>query len=384
MNERSLQFLVGVTVFAAALIGGILVLWLGNDSAMFESTYPIKLEFTNALGVSANTPLRRSGILIGRVRTVDLDPLSGMVRVKAGIYEKEKLPANVQCEVRTGLLGDAEIEFYIPHGKKPSKEFLSAGATLRGSRMMDPMTSVANLEQNLSGAIQSVSQASDSLGQTLNKINTMLDENQQHINSIMERTDDTLAMVKDTASFTHELMSDPKFREDLKTEFQNLPQTLRGARDTVGQLKTTLQNMDHTMSLVDNNLENIKNFTEPLGDNGGEIAKNIDESVRRLNQVMMEVETFTKAINSRESTIGLLTQDDEIYQRLNRTIRNVEEVSYRLKPIVNDVRIVSDRLARHPGSILRDAVRPGPGTKGLPPDNFDPAACGVQPSGWSQ
>jgi len=73
-------------------------------------------------------------------------------------------------------------------------------------------------------------------------------------------------------------------------------------------------------------------------------------------------------------------KDDELYDRLNRTVRNVEQISYRLKPIVNDVRIISDKLARHPGSILRDAVRPGAGTKGLPPQNWQPSRCPTQQS----
>ena len=44
----------------------------------------------------------------------------------------------------------------------------------------------------------------------------------------------------------------------------------------------------------------------------------------------------------------------------------MEALSQKLRPIVDDARIISDKVARHPGVILRDAVKPGPGTKGVP------------------
>ena len=382
MNRFAVQFWVGTLVVASGLIAGILILLLGNKPAMFQPTYIVNIDFTDAPGVMENTPIRRSGILIGRVKSVKLLQ-SGMVHVVAGIHKDKTIPVNSKCQVRSNaLLGDAEIAFYIPPGELASQQSFEPEATIRGSKSVDPMAAMTNLQDDMSQAIHSVSSASEQLGVTLGKINTVLDKNEQHIDSIVTQTDQTLKLIQDTAKFTNELMADPKFRQDLKAEFEKMPDTLRSARQSITQIQTTLQNMDHTMSLVDDNLVNIRNFTEPLGDNGKQIANNIDESVRRLNNLMIEMETFGKTINNREGTLGRLTQDDELYERLNRTVRNIEEISYRLKPIVNDVRIVSDKMARHPGSILRDAVLPGPGTKGLPPSQWDPAQCGANPSSY--
>ncbi|MBN2216341.1 MAG: MCE family protein [Pirellulales bacterium] len=385
MNERALQFWVGVMVLATGLIAAILILLLGNMPTIFQKTYTLHLAFTDAPNVTENTPVRRSGVMIGRIKKVDLLP-SGMVDVTAGIHQGQCVPENIRCRILTGsLLGDAEIEFYLPPGEPPSKTFLADGETIKHCETpVNPLAAVGNLEEGMSKAINSVSMASESLDRTLGKIDKMLDTNQQHIDSIIARTDETLKLVQNTADFTHDLMSDPKFRENLKGEFAQLPETLRSARDAVGQMSTTMKNMDHTMSLIDKNLTNVNRLTQPLGESGERIAANIDDSVRRLNQLMVELETFGRRINNPEGTLGRLTQDDEIYERLNRTIRNVEEISYRLKPIVNDARIISDKLARHPGSILRDAVRPGAGTKGLPPADWDPSRCATQPSTWTR
>lgn len=382
MNERAVQFWVGVMVVSTGLIAAILILLLGNKPAMFQKTYTLHIEFTDAPNVTENTPIRRSGVLIGRVKKVDLLP-SGMVDVTAGIHEGTPLPANIRCEILTGsLLGDAGIEFFLPAGESPSKTRLAPGSTLPGETPINPFAAVGNLEEGLSTAITAVSEASKSLDKTLGKIDDMLDSNQEHINSIIQRTDATLKLVQDSADFTNDLMKDPQFRENLKGEIAKLPDTLYSVREAVVQMNTTMKNMDHTMSLVDKNLNNINSLTQPLGESGQRIADNIDDSVRRLNQLMIEMEQFGKSINNPQGTLGRLTHDDELYERLNRTVRNIEEISYRLKPIVNDARIVSDKLARHPGSILRDAIAPGAGTKGLPPANWDPAPCAKRPSAW--
>ena len=55
--------------------------------------------------------------------------------------------------------------------------------------------------------------------------------------------------------------------------------------------------------------------------------------------------------------------DRQLYDRLNRAARNIDEVSERLKPIVDDARVITDKMARHPGVIIRDAIKPGVGIK---------------------
>ena len=70
-----------------------------------------------------------------------------------------------------------------------------------------------------------------------------------------------------------------------------------------------------------------------------------------------------RSLNSREGTLGQLINNREIYDQINEAATNVNELTRQLRPIVNDVRIFSDTIARHPGAIVRDAVKPRSGTK---------------------
>jgi phospholipid/cholesterol/gamma-HCH transport system substrate-binding protein len=117
------------------------------------------------------------------------------------------------------------------------------------------------------------------------------------------------------------------------------------------------------MRLVDSNLRNLEGFTGPLGQRGDAIVSNIDSSIARLNELLGQVETFSRSLNSREGSLGQLINNREIYDQLNSAAANINDLTKRLRPIIEDARIFSDKIARHPGAIVRDAVKPGSGTK---------------------
>ena len=116
MDDRKLQFRVGVMVFATGLIAAILILLLGERPASFRETYPLYITFPDAPSVTQDTPVRNSGILIGRVSDVEL-LREGGVHVTVGIYQDVSLPANDVCQVKSSLLGDAEVRFLLPPGQ---------------------------------------------------------------------------------------------------------------------------------------------------------------------------------------------------------------------------------------------------------------------------
>ena len=68
-------------------------------------------------------------------------------------------------------------------------------------------------------------------------------------------------------------------------------------------------------------------------------------------------------IENGDGTLGAMMNDRELYNRLNRAARNIDELTQKMIPIVDDARVISDRVARHPGVIIRDAIKPGPGIK---------------------
>ena len=122
------------------------------------------------------------------------------------------------------------------------------------------------------------------------------------------------------------------------------------------------------MDLVDKNLNNVEEFTEILGSQGGETLIRLNQSVDKLDRLMTEVLVFSQSLNDSKGTVGQLVHNPELYHSVNRAVKNIEEVTQQLRPIINDARIFSDRIARHPELLgVRGAIKPDEGTKSLPP-----------------
>jgi len=64
--------------------------------------------------------------------------------------------------------------------------------------------------------------------------------------------------------------------------------------------------------------------------------------------LLEQLVTFTDNLNSREGSLGRLLNDPALYNRLDRTLANAEDITSRLKPIMDDIRIFSDKIARDP------------------------------------
>ena len=146
MNERQMQFAVGLVVFATLIIGGLLATVNSPIPIGFGpwggGTYTISIELPEAPGVGPDTPVRKSGLLIGRVASVE-DGIDHIV-VHANIDKDRPLFPQYVCQVRTSVLGDASVDF-VMRPVPPGTPRLADGAVVRGEVLGNPLEMFANL-----------------------------------------------------------------------------------------------------------------------------------------------------------------------------------------------------------------------------------------------
>jgi phospholipid/cholesterol/gamma-HCH transport system substrate-binding protein len=59
-----------------------------------------------------------------------------------------------------------------------------------------------------------------------------------------------------------------------------------------------------------------------------------------------------------------LINDPQLYQHLNRAAKNIDDITRELKPIKDDLRIFTDKIARHPEDLgARGLIINKPGIK---------------------
>jgi len=407
MNDRVMEFRIGVVVLAAVIGAVILIMLFGPQESIFsfQGHYTVQVIFPEAPGVREETPVLKSGVVIGRVTGVKLIDQDRAALVTLQIDSDRKIYSDEICRINRGLLGDTELEFVkeprprasgfqrvgaLPGAPRTeggaawneqgeAKPIPPGGPPLRGEVSHNPAEVVGNLEGELSRAISSVADTSTKLGNFIQRIDTLLgaDEdvnvNRQRVRSVVDQSRETMRSIQQLADNANELVGDPQLRQRLRDSLSAVPELVEKTRIAV-------DSMNLAMSNLDSNLRNVQGFTQSLREGGQDMIAQLRDGASKLNAVMGEIQDFSRNLNSSQGSLGQLINDPQLYQNLNRTVANinqtmanVNELTRRLEPILNDARVFSDKIARHPEVLgVRGAIAPQSGAKGVPNFAFPP------------
>ncbi len=384
MDERIIKFRVGVMVVSTVFIGGLLVLLFGDTGSIVRGHYTIHIHFSDAPGVTEGTPVRKSGILIGRVTKVDFADQGG-VNVTAEIRNDVKLYRSEVPQVTGSLLGGDVVIQFVRRARPPSSEpppetrtadppggksaaatkapaaqgevLIGEGDYLEGVVTPSPVQVITNLEGNLATAVDSLSNAGDEVAKVATSINRLLAGNEDKIDHIIDGMEATLGSFQKTLANIDDVIGNPEVRENLREAIKEMPQLLSDTRSTMNTMKTTVES-------VDRNLRNLEGFTGPLGDRGEQIVSRADQAIARLDTMLVEFSDFGRKLNSGEGSLGKIMRDPTLYQNLDKATRNIAQLTCELRPIVADARVFADKIARHPELLgVRGAIQKSPGTK---------------------
>lgn len=367
MDERVMQFRVGFVVAASLLVTAILVILFAEPKKLLQGSYPLYIVFQQAPGVLPDTPVRKSGIRIGRVVRVEFAKdakgrQDTSVMVTAAIDNDKMVYQDEVCQLQTNLLGDAVLEFVRDTKNQGlSTERIEPGSKIKGTFQLDPARVLGSMQEGLQQSIYEVTETArqlqtvgQSLNITLQNVNTILEENRGGIKAAVDQAEVALRSVSDAANVANQLFGDPETQQIIRDQIRRVP-------GLVDDVQKTLRNLDQGVRVITETAQDVKRVTGALGDE--ESIGHIKATIERLGTTTAELEAFAKAVNSSDGTLNRLVHDPELYQSLNRAAQNVERLTRELRPILDDARVFTDKVSRHPGVIVRDAIRPGPGIK---------------------
>lgn len=344
MDERVVQFRVGVVMIATMIIIAILILMFGEAPTLARRQYTVYIKLPSAPGVEVDTPVRKSGITIGRVEEVDFSE-DGQVIVTASIDSDRKLRRNEEVRVTTTLLGDASLEFTPVDDPERARQFIDDGDMVTGRVPTDPIELLTRLEDNIEKTVDSVGSAGQQVATLAERVNRLLEGvDQEQFEAVLDRSNIALEGIARTTDALDRVIGDPEVQDRLRRGITDLP-------DVLAQARSAMEGIEAAVASARSNLENLKGFTEPLGEEGPGLVDKVNSSLNNLDAVLEEILTFAEDLNRSDGTLNQLTKNPELYDNLNRAVRNIEVISRQLKPIVNDVRIFSDKIARDPGRL---------------------------------
>jgi phospholipid/cholesterol/gamma-HCH transport system substrate-binding protein len=371
MDERVLRFRVGVVVVVAVIVTVILVMLFGAWPTLLQSQYEVHIKFPEAPGITVDTPVRKSGVLIGRVSNVELMDEGGVL-VTAKVFGNYKLRRNETCRIGTGsLLGDAILEFVPSEQKELLKIFdLNKDQKLDASEKQEseelildreyisygvvsstPLEVLADLQDDIGGAFHSLESAGDEVTKLVRTFNQTVNGDEQRLQRIAAKLETALDNFDTTMRAVNRVVGDEELASRLKQSLRDFPAMVDEARQTMDVARTSLTSFQKASEKAEANLDNLEQLTRPLGERGAQIVENVEASTENLNELLSQLVTFSESLNSGNGSLGKLVRDDEMFERIDRIVSNAEDLSRRLRPVVDDVRVFTDKIARDPSQL---------------------------------
>ncbi|MGD0900710.1 MAG: hypothetical protein ABR915_22995 [Thermoguttaceae bacterium] len=207
------------------------------------------------------------------------------------------------------------------------------------------------------GPIGSVDETAKGMQSVFTRLDRLLSANEDRISRVIVQADKTLDVMQQTLTSANGILGDPQVRAQFKDTMAQLPKVLT-------KVQVTMDEMGEGLNALQANLRNLEGVTKPLGERGETLVRRIDASTDKLDRLMDEMLRFTESLNSSQGSLGQLLHDRELYQHINRAAKNIEELSRELGPLMDDVRVFSDKIARHPEVLgVRGAIQKNSGMK---------------------
>ena len=281
MDDRVMQFRVGVMFLATFLIMGILLLWFGQLPTLTGRNYGIRVQFDSAAGVTKDTPVRKSGILIGRVSDIRLSDQDANVLITLAIQADKHIYQNEDCCITRDLMGNTAISFIANSEKSAHRQPIDREKILIGKVSNDPtglMTALSEPIDNIKNTGDALTAASKQLGEAAKRVEDIRSPDaQKDVQDILRDAAKSLRVMQ-------RMLGD----EDNQTK---LTESLR-------RLPDTLDNMNRTFQATD---DMLRKFTEPSRVDGKTPVE------RMVGTIEMTERTLRKFSESAEPLRGMVT-----------------------------------------------------------------------------
>jgi phospholipid/cholesterol/gamma-HCH transport system substrate-binding protein len=126
MKHSKIELLAGLFVLLGLAAVAYLTVKLGSGSLLKGETYPVEARFANAGGIHPGCSVLLSGVTVGRVESVRMDPSDYSAIVLMKVSSLLRLPSDSMASVKTsGLIGDKYValspgadETYLKPGER--------------------------------------------------------------------------------------------------------------------------------------------------------------------------------------------------------------------------------------------------------------------------
>ncbi|WP_297719221.1 MlaD family protein [uncultured Porphyromonas sp.] len=284
--ENSFNHKQKATLIGIATITTLLMFYFGFNFLkginIFDRNKTYYATFSNLQGVDRSTSVYLNGYRVGNVRSIkfDYNHFDGNV-VQLSLDAELQIPLNTVAVIRDNPLAGGSIHLITPEG---ATGFVASGDTLVGQSTVDFLAKLSDeLLPNLNSAILSI----DTLSSSVNGL-----VNSTELRQIMAQLDASTKAISTTTRRLDGLMA--------------------------GKVPSILNS-------VEASAQSVQNVT------GKVEAANVEQTLADVSRVVAELKAVSSQINSKEGSLGLLINDQQLYHKLDSAVVSADSLLQDIK-----------------------------------------------------
>ena len=327
------QLKVGIMAVVALLILAFVIILMSGNNPLFRRSTDVYTYLSDSIAMTEGaTPVRLNGILIGKVKKIELsgssDP-SRIVKLTLSIYDESLPLVPVDSSAKLGqqnMLGSR----YVNIKKGKSQQTIQAGAEIPSAdtaAIEDLFEQGSSTLAAMQGIMDRVSKMLDEIDNGKGTIGALLVDKTLY-NRFVAIADDVKQLtgaLNATDSTLGHLIHDDVFYQDVRGTVSRLNAILDGinsGKGTAGKLLTD----DALYNDIHGAIGDLRQTISKVNSGDGSVSKllNTSELHDKLIASMGKLDSVLDKVNNGDGTIGRLMNDPSLYEGLDGTTRELQ------------------------------------------------------------
>lgn len=337
-RERRRNIAVGLTTLAG--LAGVVVLLtaFGYVPAFFRKGYTVTVYMESVAGLHENSPVTLWGRDIGEVSEVGFSEPGEPHRtyVKLRIHEEFTIPQDATVRVETPLFGGGPVVALVGGSVQSQTLATDGSAKLASAKIVDPLQQLEGVSED----IAELKVVMVDVGDNINSVFGKGEDGMPSLPRVVLGLEQRLGELQRVMADADKWLGDDKLRQDVTQAAANARALTETLDETVRKLEerylALAESAQARLAKVDTTLDTAD---QALKDASGSIAEIETRYVALADdaaRVVHVIDTIVSKANSKDSTIGLLFSDPQLYH-------NLSDTSERMKLMVDEARLLMEK-----------------------------------------
>jgi phospholipid/cholesterol/gamma-HCH transport system substrate-binding protein len=325
---------VGILVVLAIILAVVALIFVGRGQKWFAKRAPYKVIFSKVQGLKTGTPVTISGMEVGNVKSLRLNPQS-KVELMIEILQRyqENIRQDSQATIAMALIGGKTIEITVGSPEKPA---LPAGSTIPS---LEPKEITDLLKEiDLKGSLKKIDEVLDNLKSITHK----LDDPKGPLFRTLGNLEFVTSQLKNGQGGMGAILQDSKIHGEINAAIGQVRRSLSNVEEITRNAAQVSQNLPPLMGEVDRSVKEVPKLIEELKKGLAElppiledvkkttahtpaIAENVKEITQDGKGVVKDVKEITGNVKKASPQIPeLMTTTQETTEDTDKLIRGLQ------------------------------------------------------------